>query len=302
MTAPMVSVIVPTFNSARFLRECLDSIFRQNYPEFEIVIVDDGSTDGTLDLAGSYGRAIRIISKKRDKRLFVPELARYEGVMESRGKYCAFIDSDDVWCDGKLKAQVDFLEDHPDIPLCHAYMRNIDENGKQYGIRHEGAIPITGYCAKKLLRHCFISISSVVVKRASWLHCFGLRDFDGYPNEWHFCIQIARQHRVGFIPDVKGLYRWAVGSHSHGRWRQSPNDVNAVLWALRHDLWREVVPRREMRKIYLDACVDSCRFWRIHRYPERAVYFALRALRFSPLHFAGWLELAKSLLKSLSLR
>ena len=110
MKGPLASVIVPVYNRERFLRDTLDSIFALDYEPFEVVVVDDGSTDGSAAIAESYD-GVRCIRQENSG----PAAARNAGVDVSQGEFIAFVDSDDVVLPHKLSAQVGYLLDHPEI-------------------------------------------------------------------------------------------------------------------------------------------------------------------------------------------
>jgi glycosyltransferase involved in cell wall biosynthesis len=110
MKGPLVSVIVPVYNREQFLRETLDSVFALEYEPFEVIVVDDGSTDGSAAIAESYP-GVRCI--RRENR--GPGAARNAGIEVSQGEFVAFVDSDDVVLPNKLSAQVGYLLEHPDV-------------------------------------------------------------------------------------------------------------------------------------------------------------------------------------------
>ena len=110
MRGPLVSVIVPVYNRERFLREALDSVFAFDYEPFEVIVVDDGSTDGSAAIAQSYPE-VRYL--RQDNR--GPAAARNAGIDMSRGEFIAFVDSDDVVLPQKLSVQVGYLLDHPEV-------------------------------------------------------------------------------------------------------------------------------------------------------------------------------------------
>src|SRR4051812_5349711 len=102
---PLVSVIIPAYNRKAMLCESIDSVLAQNCRDFELIVVDDGSTDGTADeLAARYGTRIRVL-KQANRGVAA---ARNLGVSRSCGEYIAFLDSDDLWKPGKLTAQIAF--------------------------------------------------------------------------------------------------------------------------------------------------------------------------------------------------
>jgi glycosyltransferase involved in cell wall biosynthesis len=110
VTAPLVSVVVPVYNTAQFLREALDSVFAQDYEPIEVIVVDDGSTDGSGAIAEAYPR-VRYIRQENHG----PAVARNAGISVARGEFVAFADADDVLLPNKLTVQVGYLIDHPDV-------------------------------------------------------------------------------------------------------------------------------------------------------------------------------------------
>lgn len=108
-----VSIIIPAFDSGKYIRDAIDSALMQGYRDTEIIVVDDGSTDDTIDVVKSYGDRVRLFTQQNEG----PGAARNKGVAEARGEYIAFLDSDDYWLPGKLTPQVRYLDQHPEIGL-----------------------------------------------------------------------------------------------------------------------------------------------------------------------------------------
>ena len=111
MSGPLVSVIVPVHNGADFLAEALESAFAQDYAPLEVLVVDDGSEDGSREVARNY--PVRYLRQEHSG----VAVARNTGLQAARAELIAFLDADDTWCAGKLRAQVDHLLAHPDIDL-----------------------------------------------------------------------------------------------------------------------------------------------------------------------------------------
>jgi len=120
VSKPLISCIVPAFNGERYLGEALDSIFAQTYGPLEVLVVDDGSTDGTADLVTGYGDRVR--------SLFQPNAgqaaARNRGLQAAHGEFVAFLDHDDLWHPEKLARQMARFEVRPELDLCVAHARN----------------------------------------------------------------------------------------------------------------------------------------------------------------------------------
>ena len=107
--SPLISVVIPTYNRPSLLIETLKTVFAQTFADYEIIVVDDGSTDDTVERLRPYSERIRLISQENQGI----GAARNRGIDESRGKYVALLDHDDLWMPGKLQAQVEFYLEHP---------------------------------------------------------------------------------------------------------------------------------------------------------------------------------------------
>jgi glycosyltransferase involved in cell wall biosynthesis len=121
MTAPqaLVSAIVPVFNGERYLEECLRSAVDQSLPPFEVIVVDDGSTDGSAEIAESFGGPVRCI-RQANKGVAG---ARNQGLSAATGEFVGFIDHDDLWPQGKLESQVAALRARPDLGIVSGRIR-----------------------------------------------------------------------------------------------------------------------------------------------------------------------------------
>lgn len=155
-TKPSVSVCMPMYNASPYLRECVDSILSQSFEDFELLIVDDGSTDDSVEIVRSYGdERIRLIENKHD----------YIGSLnilldEARGKYIARMDADDVMMPERLQAQYDYMECHPSIDLVASGMNYIGNGGRTF------VPPVTDRCInpKDMLESCCIAHPTVFVR------------------------------------------------------------------------------------------------------------------------------------------
>jgi glycosyltransferase involved in cell wall biosynthesis len=113
---PEVSVIIPTYNSSRYLTQAVDSILGQSFKDYEVLVIDDGSTDDTQAVMRRYGSPVRYIHKENGG----VSTARNRGIAESRGRYVAFLDADDTWFPDKLERQLRALKENPGYRACYA--------------------------------------------------------------------------------------------------------------------------------------------------------------------------------------
>jgi len=120
MKAPLVSVIIPAYNAEPYLRRAIDSVLAQTYPCIEIIVINDGSTDGTEPLVNSYtNQAIHLVSKENGGM----SSARNAGIRAAQGEFIAYLDADDYWMPTKITAQVALLQSNPDIGFCSTLTR-----------------------------------------------------------------------------------------------------------------------------------------------------------------------------------
>ncbi|MDA0691023.1 MAG: glycosyltransferase [Nitrospinae bacterium] len=166
---PMVTVILPTYNRAGFLKESIESVLSQTFTDFELIVVDDGSTDHTKEVVQEFPET---------RYIFCPEnkgvsKARNQGIALARGRYICFLDSDDLWVENKLETQIAWMESQTDCQVCYT-----DEIWIRKGVRVNPLNKhrkVTGNIFSDCLSLCIISASSVLM-RASLFSEVGLFD------------------------------------------------------------------------------------------------------------------------------
>jgi len=189
----LASVIIPTFNRAAFLREAIDSVLAQTEKDFELIVVDDGSTDATRDVVESYGERVRYFFQLNAGA----SAARNCGIKNARGKLIAFLDSDDLWLPQKLARQIAWMKAHPEIMLCYTdeiwIRRGVRVNQKKIHVKAGGWIyPLC-------LPRCIISPSSVLMRRELF-EAVGVFD-EQLPicEDYDLWLRAASRFEVGFL-------------------------------------------------------------------------------------------------------
>jgi glycosyltransferase involved in cell wall biosynthesis len=185
-TPPLVSVVIPCYNSARFLGEAIESVLLQTYPRIEIILVDDGSTDETAQIARSYPvqyiyQANRGISA-----------ARNTGIFRAQGKYVLFLDHDDRLLPRGVETGVELLEEHPECSVAVGEHRYIGADGQPIGCSNKRAAGRDPY--PMLLEHNFIETPCSALHRRSGLALTGVFDESVQGAEDHeLYLRTARQ-------------------------------------------------------------------------------------------------------------
>jgi glycosyltransferase involved in cell wall biosynthesis len=160
LNKPLVSVIIPTYNRGWIIQEAIDSVLDQDFSDFELIVVDDGSDDNTPEILGAYGKAITVLHQSNKG----VSAARNRGIAEAAGRLIAFLDSDDLWLRGKLATQVKFFEENADALINQTqeiWMRNgLRVNPKK---RHH---KFSGMIFERSLALCLVSPSAVMLKKS----------------------------------------------------------------------------------------------------------------------------------------
>jgi glycosyltransferase involved in cell wall biosynthesis len=212
-----VSVVIPTFNYGRFIAEAIESVLRQTRAADEIIVVDDGSTDGTEAVVAAFGDKVRYLRQENAGVC----AARNRGVAESSGDVIAFLDADDIWHAGKIEKQLEKFAADAEIGLVHCAMREFEsETGETLRLHAEG---MEGDVADELLlweRTAIIGCgTAVMVSRKAFDAAGGFDTRLNVGEDWDLCYRIARRYKVGFVPEVLVDYR-SHGAAAHRNVRE----------------------------------------------------------------------------------
>ncbi len=219
---PKVSIIIPAYNAVSFLPDTIDSVYSQSLQDYEIIIVNDGSSDTTEQWASQITDSrVRLISQENQGLAG----ARNTGLTQARGEYIAFLDADDLWQPTKLEKQVKILDENPEVGLVYTWVSLIDRDGKPKGqIRGNSD---EGNVWKKLLKHNIVESGSVALVRRSCYQSVGLYDRTlpaSYGEDWDMWLRIAAQYQFKVIREPLVYYRdtpsslsknWQVMEQSH---------------------------------------------------------------------------------------
>lgn len=265
-----VSVVVPTYDSERFIGAALDSALNQTLPPHEVIVVDDGSTDNTAEVLRAYGDRITYI---RTPNSGYPSVTRNVGIEAASGEYIAFLDADDVWHPLKLAEQMDVFSRFPGAGMVYCDFDFIDEDGQV--IRDRGPIrpcavengrivPTDDYWSDvfcQVFVRCFIQISTAVVRKTV-LDEVGR--FDGsllFVEDADLFMRVAYSSRVERLPTIRSSYRINLSSVSHTRREVLLRDITAlyakICRLVAQDPERSAFVRRTSRLVLASALVTT---------------------------------------------
>lgn len=160
MDKPIVSVVIPTYNRAGYLREALDSVAAQTFQDLEVVVVDDGSDEDIASSVSGHAARPRLIRQARQG----PAAARNRGIFESRGEFIAFLDSDDHWLPNKLAVFVTALQEAKNVNVFYGPMIPVDDAGRTVSGRTKPRYE--GWITQRLFESCFVDVPSVVCRKS----------------------------------------------------------------------------------------------------------------------------------------
>lgn len=204
MSQPLVSVVIPNYNYGRFLSETIDSVLTQTYPNMEIIVVDDGSTDDSLEILAAYKEKGITVIQQTNRGVGA---ARNIGAAKSKGEFIAFLDADDIWLPTKIERQLKIFTGEIGLVTCG--MREFDSSSNE---------TLAYLMSKKtdwnvqeilLLDYPVVSGSAIVVRRSTFEASGGFDERkEMHPSEdWEFFYRMARLAKVVFLPEILVSYR-----------------------------------------------------------------------------------------------
>lgn len=206
---PLVSVVVPAYNAERTIGATLESVLRQTHREIDIIVVDDGSIDGTARAVAAFGDTARLLRQSNAGHA----AARNAGVSVARGEFVAFLDADDVWLPDKLERQVAYLQAHPEAGAVQCGARLVDDALRTLEVRRcttRGDSLLDALQFKNLPSFA----SALLIRRSCFDRIGGFDASLVILDDWDLAIRAARYCRLASIADPLVLYRKHSGSQS----------------------------------------------------------------------------------------
>jgi len=281
--APLVSVIIPTYNRPTLTIDAIESVRAQTYPSWELLVVDDGSTDDTLHVLGQLisDRRVHLLSQTNRGQA----AARNLGLKHARGDWIAFLDSDDLWLPNKLSDQMSYIATHPDVDVLYGDLELVDLQGVPLDerpsiTRHSGRV------WRHLLRDNFVPFSTAIV-RANLLHQIGgfdetIRRADDY-DMW---LRLSLLANFQFQPVMGTRYRMAgtrISDNVAGRFQSNLATIERFL-----DANPTLLSRREMSRVRAETHGRFSRGFADRGDFLKGMHHALRSLSYMPTALGSW--------------
>ncbi len=205
---PLVSVCIPSYNHARFLSAAIESVLAQTYHNYEVIIVDDGSTDGSLEIAQRYAAEypkIKVYTHPNNANCGISRTAN-AAIEKIKGEYWTACCSDDIWYPDKIETEVNYMEENPNTALVYGYMDTIDAGGESLPECLGKSIADEPDQLESLLKYNPITAPSMMARRDALMKV-GLHEEGLTYSDWEMWIRFASFYKIGFIAKTFVKYR-----------------------------------------------------------------------------------------------
>jgi len=199
----MISVIIPVYNQAVYIAEAIDSAQSQTFRDFEVIVVDDGSTDETSQVLSQYGDSIRVI--RQSNRGGAAALNR--GIHAARGEWIAWLSADDAWEPAKLEKQVQVIRQNPNVGIVYTDYLYVDAKGDTLSREHFPLPPTRRQTLLRLIRRCFVNGSSTLIRRGVFARIGLYDENDRLTPDWDFFLRAGLVFDFAHIPEPLVHYR-----------------------------------------------------------------------------------------------
>lgn len=297
MPEPWVSVVMPAYNARPYIEEAIRSVLNQDYANIELIVVDDGSKDGTPELAEQFGNRVTVIRQKNAG----PAAARNRGIGAARGEFIAFLDADDVWLPGKTSLQVKYLQNHPEVGVVYGdFMHwNPQPDGTfsppPNSITEKSPFALlpehSGWIYTVLLFDNVIHIITAMLRRPVIAAMGGLDESLPTGEDYDFWLRVSRQFRADKLDCILAYYR----EHPSGITktpRKDNNEYKVLVKAL--NAYGPIgpdglsAPLRDVRARQYQLCFSHGYFHIRNGDPKVAQEAFSQALRHTPLSPKVW--------------
>ncbi len=278
---PLVSIIMPVYNSSKYVISAIESVFSQSYKDYELIIINDGSTDNSKELIIDYLKQ----NKDKDVKYIYQEnkgasAARNKGIELAKGEYIAFLDADDLWMPEKLSRSINYINSQ-EYPTVYSDMYIIDSGGNIIDQWFKMKKEISeGNIYGDLLKECFIVPTNIIIRKACLLEnkfdetIRGVEDIDLW-------LRLARKYNFRVIKEPLTKWRNHEGNYSKNSRIVSENIVNVFERELkewtRKDKYHKVIINILSTKLYI-----SGRYYLKEQKYKQARWVFIKSILYNP--------------------
>lgn len=295
MRFPKVSIIIPSFNAEKYISHAIETSLSQSFQDFEIIIINDGSTDATESIVKEFQ------VKYSDKIVYVYQknkglaVTRNVGLEIAKGDYIALLDADDVWLPNRLAVQVPILDEDLSIGLVHANITRITDAGDVIGTPLRNKKYLEGYIFEHIfLRNADIACPTVLFRKAC---CTKVGNFD--PNltrlgceDRDLWLRIAKEYKFAYVDEVLSYYRITKNSMSQNLEKMLKARLYVIDKYAPDSGSNHQLRNRALAKVYRDLGDGAL----LTQNKVLANEYFCKSLRYDPFSWWTWLNLFKSIM------
>jgi glycosyltransferase involved in cell wall biosynthesis len=215
---PAVSVVMPAYNAEKYIGEAIESILNQTFDDFELIIIDDASTDSTWKIIQEYAKKdTRVVIFQNEKNLKLAKTLNI-GILKAQGKYIARMDADDISLLNRFQKQFDFMEENPEVVILGGSMKIIDQNGsiRSYRKYHQDDSTIRRY----IFRYSPFCHPTIFIRRSCLNKTVGYDEKYNPAEDYHLYFQLGRLGKFANLKDTLICYRVVDNSMTTGKLKE----------------------------------------------------------------------------------
>ncbi|TGN41528.1 glycosyltransferase [Marinobacter confluentis] len=286
---PTVSVIMPTFNRAKFLPQAVGSVLSQSYADLELIIIDDGSTDDTVKVLAPFLNDDRVRYFHQENR--GQSKARNVGLNQASGEFIAFLDSDDTWATEKLKKQVALISRLPGAAIVHGDEETVNEKGEV--ISFDNMKRYSGRITRQLLADNSVSITTALVRRKCFDEMGGFQASHGVADDYDLWLRFSARYLFHYEPGIVASYRVMEDQISSDKRRRfAANEM--IIRNFLNQYGDSVTPREKRWGLARFYC-RSARYFASVGERKKAARDIVRAFSNAPMDSVVWRALFRIL-------
>lgn len=279
---PKVSVIMPVFNAQSYLDEAIQSVLDQTYENWELVIINDGSIDGTEDIIKKYISDSRIIYLKQENK--GPSAARNLGIRMAGGEWVSFLDADDFWLNNKLEFQVKYLVKHPETVMLHSACSVLKDNKLCTPLKYLPFLAwnLKGFLYDKLIEEDFVNMLTVILRKEIFSNVGYFDETLSGGADWDLWLRISRIYKIDFINKILAVYRYNISGIS----KNIAKYKDAVYCVIKKNILEkphipEMVQKKSLSNFYTG--IGNVHFF--NRSYGKSKAYSLIGLRYCPFNY-----------------
>lgn len=287
----LISIITPTFNRAEFIEQAVKSVLFQTHSNFELLIVDDGSTDDTREL-------LKPLLEDQRVRYFYQEnqgqsVARNLALAEARGDFVCFLDSDNYWPADKLERQLELFWQHPENDVIYGDVIEVNEKGQE--ITRKNMRRFSGHIAKHMIRDNCVSMNTAMARRQCFEELGGMSGKRRVADDYELWLRFSARFRFLYVPGYFAYYRVMDDQISSDKTRRFDSN-----WQIINDFkleFPDAMSETEFASGFAAFHRRKARYLASQNMKLAAVSEMAKAMRLRPLERSSWRSLGAVLLK-----